>query len=534
MKVLGIKTTHDASVALIEDGHLRFCIEAEKLGRERYAKFNGIDDAMQAADVDCLDSIVIDGWKTGEFAAYHEFQSIPPEATGQRKVKGGFASFHHVYGHVAGSYMLSPYAGKESAYVLVWDGGVQPRLYLWEKGVGARFITSLHEIYGVIYGIKGYYWGPFKDASKVVIGGEAPDPSLQFYGGYSMPGKLMGWIGLGKANPQYFPGLEACYEKALRACGRRRKLAYNQTGILEHLLCHYAKELMASESDEDAMATFHAWLTHFTIERAKPYVRGLPLINAGGCALNIKLNSALRDQFNEVWVPPVPNDSGSGIGVACAEWFFLTRQEKIEWSVFCGPSLICDEMPEGWVATEGDQNTVARLIADGEVVCFLDGKAEIGPRALGNRSLLADPRRSSSKVKLNDFKRREDWRPVSPIALADDCKSLFKCSTKELDRFMIFDHAMPGGAQASLPAVAHVDKTARLQTAITGSTVVDTLKAFKKITGYGVLCNTSANLPGKGFFHRASDACNWSDENGVKVVWADGKLLQRQGSPSGC
>ena len=225
---------------------------------------------------------------------------------------------------------------------------------------------------------------------------------------------------------------------------------------------------------------------------------------------NIKFNARLRESglFDDVWVPPFPNDSGSAIGAACAEMVRSGGPLALDWSVFAGPSLQPSTPASGWQAQPCPVDELASVLHSGAPVVVLDGRAELGPRALGHRSILAAATDPAMKDHLNDVKHREHYRPVAPVCLEERAASVFRPGGR--DPYMLFDHAVRPEWTARIPAVVHADGTARLQTVGSDNRLLHSiLSAYERIAGVPVLCNTSANLPGRGFFPDTVSAMEW-------------------------
>ena len=142
------------------------------------------------------------------------------------------------------------------------------------------------------------------------------------------------------------------------------------------------------------------------------------------------------------------------------------------------------------------------MLANDLILGWVSGRYEIGPRALGNRSILAAPFRDSTRVRLNEIKQREQFRPIAPVCLQDDAENWFGCDHES--PYMLYTYRATTDA---LAAVTHVNGTARIQTVspATNKNLYDLLVAFKARTGYGVLCNTSLNFNGKGFINNMTD-----------------------------
>jgi predicted NodU family carbamoyl transferase len=234
--------------------------------------------------------------------------------------------------------------------------------------------------------------------------------------------------------------------------------------------------------------------------------KNLPLIIAGGCGLNCDWNSKWResDIFSEVFVPPVANDSGSAIGTAIDAQLHFTGDAKIKWDVYSGLPFRTDSSVAAgrYDIRDVSYEDVAHMLSNGLILGWVTGRHEIGPRALGNRSIIVAPFDDNTRVRLNNIKQREQFRPIAPVCLEADAARWFDCDHES--PFMLYTY--PAKTDA-LAAVTHVNGTARLQTVSpnTNARLYGLLRAFKELTGYGVLCNTSLNFNGKGFINNLTD-----------------------------
>jgi len=236
----------------------------------------------------------------------------------------------------------------------------------------------------------------------------------------------------------------------------------------------------------------------------------MPLVIAGGCGLNCDWNTKWKESglFSEVFVPPVANDSGSAIGTAIDAQFHYTGNPKIEWNVYSGLGfdMDCSFDVMQYDLYETDDKMIADMLASDLILGWVNGKYEIGPRALGNRSILAAPFSESTRARLNEIKHREQFRPIAPVCLEEDAARWFGCYSPS--PHMLYTYSARTDA---LAAVTHVNKTARLQTvsSATNSMLYKLLLAFKARTGYGVLCNTSLNFKGRGFINKIDDLSSY-------------------------
>jgi carbamoyltransferase len=206
--------------------------------------------------------------------------------------------------------------------------------------------------------------------------------------------------------------------------------------------------------------------------------------------------------------------------------------QAIDWNARLGPKLLpVGEIPAGWSVASCTPQELARLLhTTGEPIVVLHGRAELGPRALGARSILAPATDPAMKERLNDAKRRESYRPVAPICLEEHAPEVFDPGTP--DPYMLFEHWMRPGWAERVPAVVHLDGTARLQTVSDREdpNLTAILREYHRVSGIPVLCNTSANHNGHGFFPDVASAVGWGR---VDRVWSEGTLYHRVDGTAG-
>ena len=255
------------------------------------------------------------------------------------------------------------------------------------------------------------------------------------------------------------------------------------------------------------------------------------MVIAGGCGLNCDWNSKWvgTGLFSEVFVPPVANDSGSAIGTAIDAQLHFTDDPKIDWNVYSGLPF----QKQGAIDAskydiyEPNFRQTADILASGLIVAWVSGKYEIGPRALGNRSILAAPFRIANKIRLNQIKQREQFRPIAPTCLREDAIALFGCNHDSPHMLYTFRTNTD-----VLPAVTHVNGTARIQTVTPDDNemLYCLLTAFKQRTGYGVLCNTSLNFKGKGFINNIVDLDAYTSQHGLDGFVIEGRAYMIKSS----
>ena len=266
---------------------------------------------------------------------------------------------------------------------------------------------------------------------------------------------------------------------------------------------------------------------------------------AGGVALNCSANGKLLQSniFDEIWVQPAAGDAGGALGAALAGHYFYHQQPRTPQAqdamqgAYLGPAFSdqaiineLDTMGASYQRLDDEQlfDYCASHIANGQVIGWFQGRMEFGPRALGNRSILADPRNPDMQSKLNQkIKFRESFRPFAPSVLQEAQQQYFKIEAASPYMLMVapiqesIRHANSDQAMASregidklycprstLPAVTHVDYSARLQTVTekTNARYHQLLTAFQDLTGCGVLINTSFNVRGEPIVGSPTDA----------------------------
>ncbi len=561
----GVKLTQSGGVALFQDDELLFNVEAQKLENGR--RYSDVEDLELISrilgdfgfKIGDIDRWALDGWDGADhgravrrnggssvdvtLAPYRETARVPDPAQpgyegrlpiGDTTVP--YVSHVHVASHLAAAYCTSPFARRgEPTFVLVWDGGCFPRLYFVDVDGRIEPGGEIFPLIGHFYSMASQHFGPYRRDAK-----------SRNVDDLSVAGKLMAYIALGTAREPIKQVLREVFhhhfEQDSPAVRRYRDkiIGCGSTGEPSHGYVHaYLEDVRRRTdpmgvSDEDVLASVHEFIEEMLVERlaakAQAWKGDGPwnLCFAGGCALNIKWNSAMRAHpaFREVWVPPFPDDSGSAIGTGAILLGGDRQLVPIGWNVYAGPQLVHNtHVPAGWVVSPCRPEELARLLhRTGKPVVVLHGRAELGPRALGARSILAPAVDPAMKDELNRMKLREDYRPVAPICLTDKAPAVFDPGTP--DPYMLFDHRVRPEWTDRIPAAMHLDGTARLQTvsAEDNPMLAAVLREYYKWSGIPVLCNTSANYNGRSFFPDVMSAIEWGQ---VDLIWSDSVLYRR-------
>jgi len=443
---------------------------------------------------------------------------------------------HHL-AHAASAYYFS---GFDNAAVLTVDGtGEFKATVVWRVKNGEfEEVTSIPTIYGSL--------GVLYEVVSTKIG----------YDGLEGPGKVMGLAPYGKAS-KYYEKLRSFvrfddgdYPFRFVVPGRWRVKGgdfYEPYVFITNSLYPNDRVPWDVHGDLHPDAVDLAWAVQSVTEEAmlhlakwaREHTGEDKLALAGGVALNAKANMVIHYAkiFNDIFIFPAANDAGTPIGAAA--WVYehvlggRMRRGRLR-TVYLGPEYGDDEVRRvvergGWNAKYigDDVNPVVDLVVKGHVVAWYQGRAELGPRALGNRSIIADPRRREMWSIVNKIKGREWWRPLAPSLLEEDASKYFIDPVAH--QFMILMFKYRNDMCEVVPAVCHVDQTARPQTVSRdeNKTWYELIKAFKDITNEGIILNTSFNLAGEPLVETPIDAIKSFALGGFKAIYLQGWLIQK-------
>ncbi|MCP1558829.1 UNVERIFIED_ORG: putative NodU family carbamoyl transferase [Methylobacterium sp. SuP10 SLI 274] len=517
MKILSYNPGHDGAVVLLHDARLTFSIEAEKDSNYRHSNVTVADLLDAAGELENIpDVICMGGWWPRDHHEYMYgsrknggYHGLSEEGAKHSRVRlmgteVDYFSSSHERSHILCAFGMSNLPAGTPCYALVWEGDIGT-FYEVDRHLNIVRLGNVIEQpgnrYGLAYGLA--------------------DPTFPKDGPYpraSDAGKLMA---LASFSPRSAPSMAEKQLLAFLLEGPYRKLSdYEELSRAPHLDVGLDDPGFRNFTGLYSDAIFDAFHRFAQTNLRK----GLPLVIAGGCGLNCDWNTKWRETglFSEVFVPPVANDSGSAIGTAIDAQFRATGNPKIAWDVYSGLNFRTESAPdpERYDAYGKDDALVADMLANGLILGWVHGRWEIGPRALGNRSILAAPFDDATRVRLNEIKRREQFRPIAPVCLLDEARRWFGCDHES--PHMLYTYRATTNA---LAAVTHVNGTARLQTVTptTNKSLHDLLVAFKARTGYGVLCNTSLNFNGKGCINGMADLDTYTVENGLDGFVVEGR-----------
>ncbi len=469
MKILGInETTHDAAVCLIQDGRVLFAGHAERYSKEKndwYTNDGLISDALTYGKPDKIAYYESEWLKKLRIARYGGFGGGKPYFNSSPLLRGiPVKSFKHHYSHAAAGYYTS---GMTDALIVVLDA------------IG-EFDT-------------GSVWVGEGDKIKPLEKMKYPTSFGLFYSAFTQ------LLGLKPNEEEYIMMGMAAYGDPKRYW--KKIDSYFPTVVAQKYNFHYGitdwdEPIGEQDRFDIAAAVQKVYESRLwdLMWRWRVHSRKSNLVFMGGCALNSKANTMLWKIFDNVWIMPNPGDAGSALGAAAALY-----GKHLDWQ---GPYLGHD--------LGGDypvDKIIDALIVD-KIAPVASGRAEYGPRALGNRSILADPRDPDIKDKVNLIKKRELFRPFAPVVLEEYASEWFDMSYAS--PYMQYT---PRCLKPELiPSVVHADGTSRVQTVNKKdhSGLYEVLLKWNSLTGIPVLLNTSLNIKGQPMLNDAVDVNLWS------------------------
>jgi carbamoyltransferase len=517
MRVLGINAVfHDPAAALVVDGAIVAAAEEERFSRRKHGKapvaFSTWElpehagrwclahAGLTPADLDAVaysyephlapsaDDVTAEDWE-GLRTLYARRAPLFLRAALPGLDPGRVRHVPHHVAHAASAYLA---AGVESAAVLVLDGRGERASHLAGHAVGGELktlaIQRLPHSLGLLYEEATEHLGFRRSSDEYKV------MALAAYG-----------------RPRFLPALR----EAIRATGDG---GFRVAPLDWSSFTPAAGDGAWSEDHADLAASVQARLEEMLLELAG-WLHGRTgerdLVMAGGVALNCVANSVLaaRGPFERVWVQPAAGDAGTALGAALHAAQRLGDPIVPMTTAALGRGWSDAEL-QGWLGSAQVPyerpvdlaDAVGEIIAANGVVGWFQGRSEFGPRALGHRSLLAHAGDPDNLQRMNEIKGRESFRPVAPMVLLERAAEIFEGPMPS--PYMLFTHRVRPAWRARIPAVVHVDGTARIQTvdAAAEPLVAAVLAAVERRTGVPVVVNTSFNTAGRPMVDDPRDA----------------------------
>ncbi len=396
-----------------------------------------------------------------------------------------------------------------------------------------RWHTVKHHL---AHAVSAFHASPFTEAAVMVLDGRGEkattsysvgsDNRLQLIGQVEMPHSLgllyervTEHLGFLHSSDEYKVMALASFGKPRFLYDFREIIQLGDNGQYTLAPLELIKRFGPPRRKHEAITQHHCDIAHslqFSLEEAvleishwlKQATQADHLCLAGGVALNCVMNARLRREgpFKQIWVQPAAGDAGTALGAA----LWVDYQERGEQRrrycmehVFLGPRYSDEEIEAFLRRTKlryrrltNIAEEVAELLAQDKIIGWFQGRMEFGPRALGARSILASPLKAGMQARLNEIKDREDFRPVAPVVLQEEAANWF--AEAAVSPFMLFTFAVKPDKAQHIPAVRHIDGSARIQTVKRSQNPLyyDLIKAFQARTGVPVLTNTSFNSRG--------------------------------------
>lgn len=606
MYILGISAFyHDSAAAILKDGEIIAAAQEERFSRKKHdAGFpsKAVDYCLKEAGVtiDQLEAVVFYDKPLLKFERLLEtYYAFAPKGFPsflmampvwlneklflKKKIRDELKKIHpcdkkklkllfpeHHLSHAASAFYPSPF---DDAAIITVDGVGEWATTTICKGTGNK-IEILKQLNfphsaGLLYSAFTYYLGFKVNSGEYKLMGLAPygDPSSSQTKEFAniIKSELVtvyddGSIFLNQQYFNYAVGLKMVKdEKFQKLFGFKRRKEE------EKLQQHHCNLALAIQQITEEIVIKLA-------KHAKELTGSKNLCLAGGVALNCVANGKLQNEriFDQLYIQPAGGDAGGAVGAALAAHHIYFNEERRKISEFdgmngsyLGPSFSNEEIRTalqqyGAKCRQYEQrdelyNTVARLIDEGNVIGWFQGRMEFGPRALGNRSIIADARNPEMQKKLNlKIKYREGFRPFAPAVLAEDAGDYFDITTESpymllvqqvkkeiqfpvpenyhqqsLDQKLYFQ-------KSSIPAVTHIDYSARIQTVHrqTNNEFYHLLSAFKQLTGCAVLVNTSFNVRGEPVVCTAGDAYRCFMRTEMDYLVIENLLLKKNEQPA--
>jgi carbamoyltransferase len=467
MIIFGInETAHDAGLTVIDNGNILFAAHSERYSKTKndwYLNNNIIEQALTYGHPDAI--------------AYYERPFLKQIRLLLRGGLGGgipfykisrladvpVVNFGHHYSHAAAGYFTSKF---DDALIVVVDSIGEFNTTTGWIGEGSIIKNIYKQNYSFSFGL-------FYSAFTQLIGLE---PNKEEY-------ILMGMAAYGNSKNlynkvnSYFPNIN--------------KQKYNfHKGIWDWDLP------ITDENKFDIAAAVQRVYEQRLMElmhTLKRQTHKKKLVFMGGCALNCSANTLLWELFDDVWIMPNPGDAGSSLGAAAA---------------YYGKHIVWDTPYLGYeIKGEYPIENILADLRENKISAVANGRAEFGPRALGNRSILADPRDPNIKDKVNVIKQREKFRPFAPVVLEEYASDWFDMSFAS----PYMQYAVKCKRAAEIPSVVHYDGTSRVQTVNREQHrgLYELLQRWYKETGVPVLLNTSLNIKNQPLLNDERDAADW-------------------------
>ncbi len=535
MNVMGIHTGHDASVSIVSNGKLISNISIERLAKKKkYGVLSkqSVEYALKKAnltmdDIDCI--ALSDYHKEDASHIFKIFNEKGTPLTGTSQTL-----FGNTYSKITGTML-----GKDlDVYIIPHHTSHAASAY-YTSDFDEAMCFSLDASQGnvransaILYGIGNKLYTKDCPGLMIGVGYSSFTEGLGLGPGLVKAGSLMGLASYGKPSKDVIKNIEKYVKESFftletttsrfkeyyknlfekwdtDSLTKRNKSFKNMTTIAANIQYIFEKSIMAVISNIN--------------NKNKEGKEVINLCLSGGSFLNCNVNSLIKNEskFKNIHHFPACTDDGIAVGAALFVAHTILDEPRSKYSIkdisYCGID---------YDYVEPDYETVAKLIADGKIVGWFMGASECGPRALGNRSILADPRNFHNRELINfTIKRREWFRPLAPSVLEEECSKWFDFD--DISPYMLYTAKVL--KPELVPAITHIDGTARMQTVNeeTNPTYYKLIKKFYDITGVPMILNTSLNGMDEPILETEEDAMEFFKKSSIDAMVISGKLYTK-------
>jgi len=518
--ILGINRTQDGTISIFDGGKHVMSIHKERLTKRKHHWGRVGDIKLYKEHIPAVDrpyDLVVECWSADneieKKEQYHE------ELRRELQLNNG-ARIIDISHHLAHLYSAFPPSGFDTCAVMIIDSVGSPVEQIKYGYPGKEGKANLFEVASYYY----CHQGEIKCIQKQLHdrNPEAPHGLGNFYykltnclfEGEGSEGKVMGLAGYGDPNKLNLPDLivkegAVMIPQEWKEIFKSTDYFYNNEQKTFQEKADFAAK--GQEVFEKALTEIAAWLSKVTGTKNIAY--------AGGCALNCVANTKVLEQGYNLFIPPAPHDGGTSVGCAiygAMECFKL--KNEFDWKFdYLGPDVDLNEVtklienyPE--LSIHQPENLIEECsshIFKGEILCVFQSHSEFGPRALGNRSIVADTRYAVNKFWINTFIKGREWfRPIAPFVLQEDVDKYFHFKGRA--PFMLFTAFLRDEYKHQFPTIEHIDYSARIQTVSKedNAFIYDLITNFKEKTGVGIIANTSFNGKNETMVETLTDALN--------------------------
>lgn len=513
---IAIFSWHNASIAIYHNDQIVSVIEFERIVNKKNASFDFFAPIYSRETIlkQILEYIKIEhGFeKFDKFIIGYSIPEIPQKYYDLIPANEYIYDTAHHTAHSSNAFYQSPH---NEAIIISFDGGSNEgyfSVFIGKKGEELQKLDSFNYDLGSNYHVMGSVCSEIKN-----------------YDGLTAAGKVLGLQSYGEVKEEWKEPIRDFFTSPPPFYTNLNQRIENLSKALN--LPFSTAEQLSGKNSYDLTRTAQEVFEEIFFDCVDKYINqyDLPIIIAGGCALNIVLNTKIKQKYSrEVFVAPNSSDCGIAVGLLC-KYFKPNNTIDVTYKGVCPlDKYTLMEYVEERRADIANLDYITTDLVNNRIVGVVQGNAEHGPRALGNRSIICSPLSPDMKDILNlKVKHREWFRPFAPIVRLEDVSEYFEWEGES--RWMNFCPKVKPEYLDKIPAVVHVDGTARVQTVTKEQNefIYDILTLFKEKTGIGVLVNTSFNVDGKPILSTYKDAFKVFNETQLDRLYLDGYYFRK-------